>query len=133
MPAVQPARDVEPRFGFAKYEPRRSDAAAVRRHGRRHALPAGDSPDVYTGPQPWPGMLGNFTASFFAFVIALAWNRREVEEERLREVEERASRIHDETEQERERRNTEAGRRLATVGNELEHNLRQIKASRLGA
>lgn len=36
----------------------------------------------YGGASLWPGLIGNFVASFAAFVIALSWDRQQRQQER---------------------------------------------------
>jgi hypothetical protein len=68
----------------------------------------------YGGNATWPGLITNFSATFGAFLIALAWDRRE----RQVEAERQASAAHG-------ARVTEARRRLAAV----EVELRRLEAS----
>jgi hypothetical protein len=74
----------------------------------------------YGGASTWTGLATNFAATSVAFLIALAWDRRqrayaeiqEEEAERRREIAARA--------REQERRETEAQRRFSAIALELE-------------
>ncbi len=74
----------------------------------------------YSGPETWIQMATSFSATVLAFLIALAWDRRqrafmelqEAEAERRREEAARAA--------EHERRETEAQRRFSAIALELE-------------
>lgn len=66
----------------------------------------------YSGASTWPGLIGNFTASFFAFLIALSWDRSREQVELRREEDERISRDRAAAEAEVSRRRDEAVRRL---------------------
>jgi hypothetical protein len=78
--------------------------------------------DVYTGPQIWPGLVGNFTASFFAFVIALTWDRRQAAADLKRRAGEREADVEREARDEYDRRAAEARSRLKSVRAELTEN-----------
>jgi hypothetical protein len=82
--------------------------------------------DHYGGPDLWPGLVGNFTASFFAFVLALAWDREQRREEWAQEQSLRADEIDRAATEEQGRRKTDARRLLEVVVDELRHNRDQI-------
>jgi hypothetical protein len=85
----------------------------------------------YRGPNLWPGMVGNFTASFAAFVLALAWDRRQRQQEREHEETARAEQLEREVEEERGRRETYARRLLAIAVDQLTHNREVVRTLRL--
>jgi hypothetical protein len=74
----------------------------------------------YSGGQTWPGMATGFSATTLAFLIALAWDRRQRALAELQEAE--AERRRDEAARlaEQERRETEAKRRFSAIALELE-------------
>ncbi len=75
---------------------------------------------VYGGNTTWTGMSTGFSATTLAFLIALAWDRRQRAQAELQEVE--AERRRDEAARtaEQERRETEARRRFSAIALELE-------------
>jgi hypothetical protein len=81
----------------------------------------------YGGPYLWPGLVGNFTASFFAFVLALAWDRRMRADELAKEEEQFRQRRDEEAEAEEERRKTDARRLLVLVVEELDHDHEAVR------
>jgi hypothetical protein len=84
----------------------------------------------YGGASLWPGLIGNFVASFAAFVIALSWDRQQRQQERENEAYARAERIEQETAQERALRETEARRLLDVVVSEMEATRGEIRQLR---
>lgn len=93
----------------------------------------------WSGVYTWPGLIGNFTATVFAFLIALSWDRRARRIEESREADrERSNRARDEAGQlerdraaakaELARRRSEAVQRLAPLLYELDENTRSLAA-----
>lgn len=70
---------------------------------------------IYGGPLLWPGLVGNFTASLFAFLCALAWDRREKQRERADEEADYARRAEEAWERELAERRSEARRRFSLL------------------
>lgn len=73
---------------------------------------------IYGGSAVWPGLAANFTASFFAFVLALRWDRHARQEERRAEE----ATFQERTSAEREDRDKEARGRLALILEEIQAN-----------
>jgi hypothetical protein len=81
---------------------------------------------AYAGDLIWPGLAANFTATLLAFHVALAWDRREKQRERLDEERDREVTVRAAEESENERRKTEARRRFRAIYHELEKNRESI-------
>lgn len=76
--------------------------------------------EVWGADLTWPALVSGFSATFLAFVVALAWDRRQRRTEDLRETAAEARREEAEREAEHERRRLEARRRCAAIALELE-------------
>jgi hypothetical protein len=74
----------------------------------------------YGGPNTWTSLATGFSATVLAFLIALAWDRRQRELAELREAEAERRRGEEARLAEQERRETEARRRFSAIGLELE-------------
>lgn len=75
---------------------------------------------AYGGIWTWPSLATNFAATSVAFLIALAWDRRQRTAADLKEAEAERRRGEAELRLEQERRETEAKRRFAAIVLELE-------------
>jgi hypothetical protein len=74
----------------------------------------------YGATATWPSMATNFAATSVAFLVALAWDRRQRALVELREAAAERRRQEDDLAAEQERRETEARRRFAAIALELE-------------
>jgi hypothetical protein len=74
---------------------------------------------VYTGPEIWPGLVGNSTGSLVAFVLALEWERRRTLHEDRRTIERRRRDLDEEADRTLRNRRQEASRRLRGIHAEL--------------
>lgn len=75
---------------------------------------------VYGGLETWPSMATNFSATAIAFLVALAWDRRQRALAELQEAEAEKRRQELARQTEQERRRTEAQRRFSAIALELE-------------
>jgi hypothetical protein len=75
---------------------------------------------LWGGAATWPGMITGFAATALAFLVALAWDRRQRAVADLAEAAAEARRDRAAREAEQERRVTEARRRFAAIALELE-------------
>jgi hypothetical protein len=75
---------------------------------------------AYGGEVTWPSMATSFSSTFLAFLVALAWDRRQRQIAVLREDAALAQRAAEERRAEIERRESEARRRFAALELELE-------------
>jgi hypothetical protein len=75
---------------------------------------------VYGGPATWPSLITNFAATSIAFLIALAWDRRQRAAADRKEAEAERRREEAQLRSEQERRETEARRRFSAIALELE-------------
>jgi len=75
---------------------------------------------IYSGADTWTGMATNFSATSLAFLIALAWDRRQRAFAELQEAEAERRREEAVRTREQERRETEAQRRFSAIALELE-------------
>lgn len=76
--------------------------------------------DRYGGDETWPSLITNFSSTCLAFLIALAWDRRQRAFADRRELEAEQRREEAEARAEHERRTIEARRRFSAVALELE-------------
>jgi hypothetical protein len=74
----------------------------------------------YGGDETWPSLITNFSSTCLAFLIALAWDRRQRAFADRRELEAEQRREEAEARAEHERRTIEARRRFSAVALELE-------------
>jgi hypothetical protein len=74
----------------------------------------------YGGAQTWPPMITSFAATSIAFLIALAWDRRQRSIADTKDAEAEARRLQAEVEAEYERRRIEGQRRFSAIALELE-------------
>jgi hypothetical protein len=74
----------------------------------------------YSGTVTWPSMATNFAATSVAFLIALAWDRRQRALAELQETQAERRREEAALATEQERRETEAERRFSAIALELE-------------
>jgi hypothetical protein len=74
----------------------------------------------------WPGLAANFTATFAAFLIALAYDRRQRAIARREALAEQATDDENQRQKEHKHRETEAKRRFSTIHAELETNRKSI-------
>jgi hypothetical protein len=81
----------------------------------------------YSGPLVWPGLVGNFTASLIAFLVALAWDRREKQRERVDEEAMFAQRAQEAEDEEVRDRREEAQRRFRVILKELRVNAKSFE------
>jgi hypothetical protein len=79
------------------------------------------------GGATWPGLIGNFTATVLAFLVALSWDRRERRLDLNRQAEDRKAEVSREQNEELNRRREEAMRRLAPLFYELRHDTQALK------
>jgi hypothetical protein len=75
---------------------------------------------AYDGEDTWTGMATNFSATSIAFLVALAWDRRQRSLAELREHEAERRREEAARAREQERRELEAKRRFSAIALELE-------------
>jgi hypothetical protein len=75
---------------------------------------------AYSAENTWTGMATNFSATSLAFLIALAWDRRQRAEAELQEHEAERRREEAARAREQERRELEAKRRFSAIALELE-------------
>lgn len=73
----------------------------------------------YDGNATWPSLISNFSATFFAFVLALAWDRRQRGLADAKESAAELRRGETEAEAEQARRTLEARRRFSAIALEL--------------
>ncbi|HEU0336377.1 MAG TPA: hypothetical protein VFR43_07470 [Gaiellaceae bacterium] len=76
--------------------------------------------DRYGGDETWPSLITNFSSTCLAFLIALAWDRRQRAFADRRELEAEQRREEAEARAEHERRTIEARRRFSAIALELE-------------
>jgi hypothetical protein len=81
----------------------------------------------YGGSATWPSMITNFAATSIAFMIALAWDRRQRAQMELVEAEAEQRRAAADLRLEQERRETEATRRFSAIVLELERLQRSLQ------
>lgn len=81
----------------------------------------------YSGSLLWPALAANFTASLLAFLVALAWDRREKQRERAEEEADHVKRIDEARSHERQGRQEEARRRFTLILDELKSNGRFLE------
>lgn len=74
----------------------------------------------YSGANTWTSLATNFSATSVAFLIALAWDRRQRAYAEIQEVEAERRREEAARAREQERRETEAQRRFSAIALELE-------------
>jgi len=74
----------------------------------------------YGGAATWPSMITSFAATSLAFLIALAWDRRQRAVADRKEAEAELRREEAQLQSEQERRETEAQRRFSAIALELE-------------
>jgi len=82
---------------------------------------------LWSGALVWPGLAGNFTATFAAFAIALTFDRRQRAGERRDALLAQATEDERLRQKEHDHRETEARRRFATILAELETNRASIE------
>src|SRR6266511_3244791 len=86
---------------------------------------------VYDGSALWPGLAGNFSASFFAFILALTWDRQQARTAGVARVREEGIALRREAETQHARRSAEVQRRFRAILAELRENQSNIDRSSL--
>jgi uncharacterized membrane protein len=86
---------------------------------------------VYGGVAFLPGLAAGFAATYAAFLVSLAWDRRQRLADAAADADKRRANLEEETDKERQTRRTEATRRLRVIAAEL--NVNRAELNKLGS